>query len=406
LSASLADVRDGVGPYLALFLASRAGWPVSRVGWALAAASVATLLANAPAGSLLDGSARKRGWLVAAALAIGGSCLAMTVVDGFWPIIALQAICGISAALLGPGIAAISLDLVGQGGFPRRIGRNEGFNRGGNIAAAAIAGFLARVGSLEWAFYFVALMSTFSAVFICLIKREAIEGAVASGAAAAAPGFREFFRSLAFLRQRRFAAVLAMAALLQFANASLLPIAAQTKGAGLNLLAIGIAVAQAVAIPAAWLAGRDWPDAAILAVGFAATAGRAFAFALASNQIILIGAQALDGVTAGVIAVAPILAIASLAGGSGRFTLCAGLLATAIGIGASASDAVGGYLAQVFGPGRFFCAMGGISAFSSLALLRYQLRSSKTGPGPLSALRRPGLGRPRPASADNSGAME
>src|SRR4051794_6473694 len=77
LNFFLADVRDGLGPYLAIYLTSRLHWDASKVGIAMAAMLAGTVVAQTPAGALID---RVRGKRLAVALAAGlvaAGCVSM-----------------------------------------------------------------------------------------------------------------------------------------------------------------------------------------------------------------------------------------------------------------------------------------------------------------------------------------
>src|SRR5277367_3898836 len=50
----LADVQGGVGPFLAVFLTSSQHWQAGAAGMALTVGGIATVLARAPAGELVD----------------------------------------------------------------------------------------------------------------------------------------------------------------------------------------------------------------------------------------------------------------------------------------------------------------------------------------------------------------
>src|ERR1700733_14996200 len=54
LNFFLADVRDGMGPFLGTFLRVHQHWDAGRVGIALAASQIGTVLAQTPAGALID----------------------------------------------------------------------------------------------------------------------------------------------------------------------------------------------------------------------------------------------------------------------------------------------------------------------------------------------------------------
>src|ERR1700678_4777212 len=71
LNFFLADVRDGMGPFLGTFLREHHHWDAGRVGIALAASQIGTVLAQTPAGALVDRIGWKR--LAVAIAAAGGA---------------------------------------------------------------------------------------------------------------------------------------------------------------------------------------------------------------------------------------------------------------------------------------------------------------------------------------------
>ncbi len=52
LNFCIADVQNGMGPYIALFLQSWVGWGSAQIGTALAAGNLAQVIAQTPAGAL------------------------------------------------------------------------------------------------------------------------------------------------------------------------------------------------------------------------------------------------------------------------------------------------------------------------------------------------------------------
>src|SRR3954447_8481940 len=70
----LADVRTGVGPFVAVHLANM-HWNVAQIGVALTAAEVAGLLTQTPGGALMDYLHSKRGVLVIAVFFLSVSAL-------------------------------------------------------------------------------------------------------------------------------------------------------------------------------------------------------------------------------------------------------------------------------------------------------------------------------------------
>ena len=74
LNFFLADVQTGVGPFLAIYLAGY-NWNEERVGLALTVGGIAGILAQTPAGAVVD-SLRAKWALIGAAVAAvaGGRC--------------------------------------------------------------------------------------------------------------------------------------------------------------------------------------------------------------------------------------------------------------------------------------------------------------------------------------------
>ncbi|MET0259300.1 MAG: MFS transporter, partial [Methylobacterium sp.] len=140
----LADVRDGLGPYLAIYLLAvrgpDQGWNEATIGLVMTIAGIAGLIAQTPAGALIDRTNRKRSIVIAAAVAVTLSCLALPFVSNFYVVAATQSLAGIAGAIFPPAIAAITLGVVGPKMFAKQVGRNEGFNHAGNAASAMIAG--------------------------------------------------------------------------------------------------------------------------------------------------------------------------------------------------------------------------------------------------------------------------
>ena len=64
----------------------------------------------------------------------------------------------------------------------RRTGRNEAFNHGGNVVAAALAGGLAYLVGYGAMFFLVAGMAAASAVAVLLIRESEIDHDLARGA--------------------------------------------------------------------------------------------------------------------------------------------------------------------------------------------------------------------------------
>src|SRR5260370_8836285 len=68
LNFFLADVRDGLGPYLAIYLLTEQNWDQASIGVVMSVAALAGILAQTPAGALIARGRAKRRLMTAAPL--------------------------------------------------------------------------------------------------------------------------------------------------------------------------------------------------------------------------------------------------------------------------------------------------------------------------------------------------
>ena len=87
-------------------------------------ATAAGIVAQAPAGALVDTVRAKRIIVAVAALVVTVASLLLPWLPDFFPVAISQATAHAAAAVLGPGLAAITLGMVGHEVFTKRIGRN------------------------------------------------------------------------------------------------------------------------------------------------------------------------------------------------------------------------------------------------------------------------------------------
>ena len=81
----LADVRDGLGPYLAVYLLTEQKWDEARIGVVMSVATIAAILAQTPAGALVDATRAKRLVMAAAATIVTLASLLLPLFPSFWP---------------------------------------------------------------------------------------------------------------------------------------------------------------------------------------------------------------------------------------------------------------------------------------------------------------------------------
>jgi MFS family permease len=374
LNFFLADVRDGMGPFLGTFLREKHHWDAGWVGMALAASQIGTVLAQTPAGALIDRIRRKRLAVAVAAVAVATGCALLYLVPVLSVVVLAQAAIGASSSFFAPAIAALTLGLVGRAAMPRRTGRNEAFNHGGNVAAAALAGLSTYLFGYGAIFFLVAGMAAASAVAVLLIHEADIDHTLARGAddglarGGEAVGVGELFRD------RRIVIFVASAILFHFANAAMLPLAGQKSGDGLEngaavVMSACIIAAQVVMVPVALAASRlavSWGRKPVFFIGFAILPIRGLLYCLSVNPYYLVAVQLLDGIGAGIFDVVAVLVVADLTKGTGRFNLTQGALATGTGIGAGLSNLMAGFVVKAAGFDAGFITLATIAGAATL----------------------------------------
>jgi sugar phosphate permease len=102
LNFFLADVRDGLGPYLAIYLLTVQKWDEASIGLVMSIATLAGLLAQTPAGALIDVTRAKRAIVIAAALLVTCASLSLPWLSTFWPVAISQATTHAAAAVFAP----------------------------------------------------------------------------------------------------------------------------------------------------------------------------------------------------------------------------------------------------------------------------------------------------------------
>lgn len=352
----LADVRDGLGPYLAIYLLTTLHWDAQNIGIAMSVMGIATVVAQTPAGALVDRTRRKRVYSIIASLLIAFAAVITITVPTFSVIMGGQAIMGVAAAWFAPAVAAITLGMVGPKALDKRVGRNETFNHAGNVFAALLAGLLGYYVSTKGIFLLLAAMSILSSISVWRIREEDIDHQLARGCSdeeqQANDGKPSGIRAILGNRSILFFALACV--LFHFANAAMLPLLGQRLAQGINAgassayMSACIIVAQLVMIPVSYFTGKLSPSGRkrLLLIAFAVLPIRGLLYTLTGDPTLLVAIQILDGVGAGIFGVLSILIVSDLTRGSGLFNTTQGAIATAVGLGASLSNAFAGTLLQ------------------------------------------------------------
>jgi len=382
LNFFLADVQTGVGPFLAIYLAKN-GWNEQLVGTALSVGGIAGILAQTPAGALVDRLRSKRALIGAGVLALAAGALLIALMPRLWPVMIAQVLIGASSSIFIPAICAISLGVVGHRLFDRRQGRNQTFNAAGNVTAAVSMGLIGYFLSDRGIFFFVAAFAAPTLFALAQIRAGDIDYDLARGARPAvqpsgAPP------AVGLLKDRGLVIFLICAVLFHFANAAMLPLLAEmlAKGQGrasmMFMSACVVTTQLVIALLASWAGAKagDWGRKPLLMIAFTVLPIRAILYTLTDNPLVLVAIQILDGVGAGIFGVVSVLVIADLTEGTGRFNLALAAITTAVGIGASLSQVIAGGVVHHFGYRTGFLFLAAI-ACSALAVLYFRMPETR-----------------------------
>jgi MFS family permease len=384
LNFFLADVRGGLGPYLAVYLLTVRNWNEAEIGVVMSIAVVAGILTEAPAGALTDAIRAKRAMVVIAALAVTAGSLVLPFLSTFLEVAISQAAVSAVSSIFGPAIAAISLGIVGHAQFAYRTGRNEAFNHAGNAFAAAVAGGAAYWWGPSVVFVLIAAMAAASLVSVLTLPAAAIDYERARGLHDGAltdkgqpSGFGVLFTCRPLLL---FAASVL---LFHFANAAMLPLvgqklALQDRNLGTTLMSACIVAAQMIMVPMAILVGRKanhWGRKPLFLAGFLVLPLRGVLYTFSNDPYWLLAVQLLDGIGAGLYGALFPLVVADLMEGTGRFNVALGAVIAAQGIGASLSTSVAEFVAAYAGYSAAFLIL---AAIAGAGLLLFWLAVPET----------------------------
>jgi len=372
LNALVASSQTGFGAFIAVYLTAQA-WTQADIGQALSLGTIVAMLSQLPAGALVDAMRSKRLAIAIGGIAVALSALLFAASSAWLAVLWAEALHGFASCMIGPAIAAFSLELVGRHGLGVRLGRNARFASIGSAVAAVVLGAVGTYVSGAAVFWATAVLMALG-----LLTLQALPPPVAElPHAHLTAETRELPNAVWDLIDRRLLVFAACVGLFHLSNAAMLPLVAnevtRSTGAQANLvIAACVVVPQAIVAGLSPLVGRtaeSWGRRPVLLLGFAALPLRGVLLSLGTHPAFIVLIQALDGVSAAVFGVLLPLVAADLTRGTRRFNLCMGLLGLAVGAGATLSTTISGLVADHFGNGPALLTLAAVGAASVLGLL-------------------------------------
>jgi MFS family permease len=170
----LADVQTAFGGFIAFYLADL-GWSKGQVGLALTVGTLAGVISQIPGGALVDALRWKRG---VTAIGIGMLCvsaLIFALMPSFVLVFFAEILHGLTAGIVTPAIAAISLGLVGRQAMSLRTGRNYQFNAAGNALTAGLMGLAGQYFAKSAIFFGAAALCIPALIALSRIRADEID---------------------------------------------------------------------------------------------------------------------------------------------------------------------------------------------------------------------------------------
>ncbi len=411
LCFSLADVRDGLGPFLGVYLQSL-GWLPDEIGYVMTAGGLAGLVCNTPLGALADHARSKRGLMALCVSVIVLACGVIFLWHTALAATASKVLSSVAAAAIMPALTGMTLGMVGQKGLPMRLGLNEAWSHAGNASTAILGGLVGYFFGIPGVFLVMVLMGCLALFCLWRIDPAHIDYAAArgleqpdeSGRKTPAPlpgGEGKTARGRIFTN----ASLLVVALTLFFfhlGNAALLPLLGQSAVARFEVNAAVYTAGTVVLAQTTMILTALWGARVARRRGY----GHLFLLALLALPVrgciaglwhspwSILPVQLLDGVGASLLGVATPGLVARLLQGGGHVNMGLGLVLTIQELGASFSNAYGDLFARHAGYSEAFLALAAapcvglvffVLAVRLLPALRQALESGEEGKGALIA---------------------
>lgn len=417
LNFFVSDVRDGLAPFLGVFLLQN-GFGEAQVGLIATISSIIALTFGVPCGIWVDKTTRKKEFIALFIALIMLFCSLNYFFPSFIFTLLAQGLVAISGVFLAPAFAALTLGIIGAKNYPLQCARNEAYKHAGTLFGATLSFVFALYFGIVSVFVITAVLGAISLMILALIKRESIDDFTARGEIVGVSHSKEAQNLWALFADRRVVFLSVIMFCFHLSNAAMLPLLSQrAQKLGIDssgaFAAATIIIAQGVMIIASLvclrlLGGGESRDLGESSVDLQKDsqkncanqvidsaqdshnprAQRAFKvyfwlffacfFALIIRGIIaanfagisgMVFTQILDGIGAGVSGVIVPVIVAFMLRGSGHINAGLALVLTCGGLGAALSGGIGGYFAQFYGYLYAYLFLGAVAGLGLLLWL-------------------------------------
>jgi MFS family permease len=373
LNFFVAAMQTGFGPFVSVWLVSQ-GWSLTDVGVALSIGTVAGLAGQLPGGGIVDRVHHKRPITALAIAVVAVSALMIAVTPTVPAVWLAQVLHALGSVIITPAIAALTLTLCGPDSFSERLGGNARYAAlGGAVAAGAFGVASTHLGE-QSIFIVTAALALPAAGSLLCIRHGPAPPTPAEHMALALPQDRDTAPWTIYRDSTMhiFALCLIM---FHLSNAALLPLALgdlsrRGEAAG-YVVPAAIIVPQLITMIASPWAGamaRTVGRRKVLLVGFIALPLRAVLFAFSPGPEAVDAIELLDGVSGTVLGLMLPLIAADLTRKTGHLNLAIGSFGLAVGLGATFSTTIAGWVADRLGAEMAFLGLAAVG-FAATVLL-------------------------------------
>lgn len=180
LNFFVADVRDGLGPFLGVFLLQN-GFGEAQIGLIGTLSHIAALVFGVPCGILVDKTTRKKELIAFFITLIVLACVFNYFFPSFIFTLLAQIFAALSGVFLAPAFAALTLGIMGVQGYALQCARNEAYKHAGTVFGATLGFVFAFYFGIASIFFITAALGGVSLIVLSFIKKDAIDDTVARG---------------------------------------------------------------------------------------------------------------------------------------------------------------------------------------------------------------------------------
>ena len=387
LNFFVAAMQAAFGAFVTVYLV-KSDWAPQAIGFALTIATLSSLLSQMPAGAFIDSIRDKRRAVLLGIVGIGLSALLLGATAARGAVYAALAVQGLGSALIGPGLAAISLALVGQPALSERIGRNARYASIGNALAAGVMGIIGSYLPAVSMFLAAAALAIPALLSLSVIGRGSVAPSAPGGTPHDDP--RITWEGLKLLLLDHRLLIFAASVILFFAASAAIGPGVAGQVTRRNPEFATLVVAATILLPQLIIAAiSPWvgrtADAAgrrpLLLVGWGLLPLQAILYALLPFPAALVVCSLLNAVSGAIFGVTMTVVVADLTHKTGCFNLTLGALGVAMSVGASLSTFLTGITASAYG-GRAAALELAALGLCGLVLLWAKMPETKHSPPP------------------------